>query len=199
VILPGEGGLSGTLFGATELKIGYAQLSTVDQDLTVQREALAALGVDPKRICVDHGLTGTNRERPGLRQALAACHGGDMLVVTKLDRLARSVPDPRDIADELGQRRAYQYRPRLDDKQRGPRDHSRVPRRTVRARPRMQPRRQQGDRRKLVDAARLLRRRCLVRPRDLGTNLGTKLCETARNQCDMAQPPERLTPTDLHK
>jgi len=90
VILPGEGGLSGTLFGATELKIGYAQLSTVDQDLTVQREALAALGVDPKRICVDHGLTGTNRERPGLRQALAACHGGDMLVVTKLDRLARS-------------------------------------------------------------------------------------------------------------
>ena len=101
MILPGEGGLSGTLFGATELKIGYAQLSTVDQDLTVQREALAALGVDPKRIYVDHGLTGTNRERPGLRQALAACHSGDMLVVTKLDRLARSVPDPRDIVDEL--------------------------------------------------------------------------------------------------
>lgn len=101
MILPGEGGLSGTLFGATELKIGYAQLSTVDQDLTVPREALAALGVDPKRIYVDHGLTGRNRERPGLRQALAACHRGDMLVVTKLDCLARSVPDPRDIADEL--------------------------------------------------------------------------------------------------
>ena len=62
----------------------------MDQDLTVQREALAALGVDSERIYVDHGLTGTNRERPGLRQALAACHGGDMLVVTKLDRLARS-------------------------------------------------------------------------------------------------------------
>ena len=85
----------------TELKIGYARVSTVDQDLTAQREALAALGVDPKRIYVDHGLTGTNRDRPGLRQALAACRSGDTLVVTKLDRLARSVPDARDIVDEL--------------------------------------------------------------------------------------------------
>jgi DNA invertase Pin-like site-specific DNA recombinase len=84
-----------------ELKIGYARVSTVDQDLTVQREALAALGVEPKRIYVDHGLTGTNRDRPGLRQALAACRSGDTLVVTKLDRLARSVPDARDIVDEL--------------------------------------------------------------------------------------------------
>jgi len=50
---------------------------------------------------VDHGLTGTNRDRPGLRQALAACRSGDTLVVTKLDRLARSVPDARDIVDEL--------------------------------------------------------------------------------------------------
>jgi DNA invertase Pin-like site-specific DNA recombinase len=57
--------------------------------------------VDPKRIYVDHGLTGTNRDRPGLRQALAACRSGDTLVVTKLDRLARSVPDARDIIDEL--------------------------------------------------------------------------------------------------
>jgi DNA invertase Pin-like site-specific DNA recombinase len=41
-----------------ELKIGYARVSTADQDLTVQREALAALGVDPKRVYVDQGLTG---------------------------------------------------------------------------------------------------------------------------------------------
>src|SRR6266545_6716538 len=52
-------------------------------------------------IYVDHGLTGTNRERPGLREALAACRAGDTLVVTKLDRLARSLPDARAIADEL--------------------------------------------------------------------------------------------------
>lgn len=46
-------------------------------------------------------MTGTNRDRPGLRQALAACRPGDTLVVTKLDRLARSLPDARAIADEL--------------------------------------------------------------------------------------------------
>jgi hypothetical protein len=49
-------------------------------------------------------LTGTSRERPGLREALAACRAGDTLVVTKLDRLARSLPDARDIVDELTRR-----------------------------------------------------------------------------------------------
>jgi DNA invertase Pin-like site-specific DNA recombinase len=53
------------------------------------------------RIYLDHGLTGTNRDRPGLDQALAAVRAGDTLVVPKLDRLARSVPDARDIGDSL--------------------------------------------------------------------------------------------------
>ena len=83
------------------MNIGYARVSTDAQDLTVQREALAALGVDPVRIYVDHGLTGTNRARPGLREAMAACRAGDTLVVTKLDRLARSLPDARAILEEL--------------------------------------------------------------------------------------------------
>ena len=86
------------------LLIGYARVSTDAQDLTAQRDALQALGVDPERIYVDHGLTGTHRDRPGLRQALAACRAGDTLVVTKLDRLARSLPDARVIADELAAR-----------------------------------------------------------------------------------------------
>ena len=81
--------------------IGYARCSTDDQDLTAQQDALAGLGVSSKRIYVDHGLTGANRARPGLREALAACRAGDTLVVTKLDRLARSLPDARDIVDEL--------------------------------------------------------------------------------------------------
>lgn len=85
----------------TELKIGYARVSTITQDVTAQRGGLVALGVDPKQIYVDHGMTGTNRARPGLREALAACRRGDTPVVTKLDRLARSVPDARDIADDL--------------------------------------------------------------------------------------------------
>jgi DNA invertase Pin-like site-specific DNA recombinase len=81
--------------------IGYARCSTDQQDLTAQRAALAALGVAAQRIYVDHGLTGTSRARPGLDQALAAVRKGDTLVVPKLDRLARSVPDARRIADEL--------------------------------------------------------------------------------------------------
>ena len=83
------------------MRVGYARVSTEAQDLTVQREALAALGVADERVYVDHGLGGGSRDRPGLREALAACRAGDMLVVTKLDRLARSVPDARDIVEEL--------------------------------------------------------------------------------------------------
>jgi hypothetical protein len=79
--------------GMNELLVGYARVSTEQQDLTAQRDGLHALGVGDDRIYVDHGLTGTNRDRPGLRLALAACRAGDTLVVTKLDRLARSLPD----------------------------------------------------------------------------------------------------------
>ena len=60
------------------LLIGYARVSTEEQDLTAQRDALSELGVDAARIYVDHGLTGT-----------------------KLDRLARSLPDARSIAEDL--------------------------------------------------------------------------------------------------
>jgi DNA invertase Pin-like site-specific DNA recombinase len=65
---------------------------------------LAALGVGEDRVYVDHGLTGANCDRPGLRQALAACRAGDTLVVTKLDRLARSLPGARDIPEDLTER-----------------------------------------------------------------------------------------------
>src|SRR4051812_13755456 len=83
------------------ITIGYARCSTDKQDLAAQRAALENLGVTPQRIYTDHGLTGTSRARPGLDQALAAVRAGDILVVPKLDRLARSVPDARQIADEL--------------------------------------------------------------------------------------------------
>ena len=61
---------------------------------------LLALGGAEDRIYTDHGLTGTTRARPGL----AAVRAGDTLVVPKLDRLARSVPDARAIADQLQER-----------------------------------------------------------------------------------------------
>lgn len=81
--------------------IGYARVSTIEQDPAAQRAQLSALGVDEENMYVDHGLTGTNRHRPALREAIAAVRAGDTLVVTKLDRLARSVRDAHDLADEL--------------------------------------------------------------------------------------------------
>ena len=99
-----------------ELLVGYARVSTEQQDLTAQRDALHALGVGDDRIYVDHGLTGTNRDRPGLRLALAACRSGDTPVVTKLDRLARSLtltgPSQATLNDDSTWRGRAQARPR---------------------------------------------------------------------------------------
>ena len=88
----------------SRILIGYARCSTDRQDLTAQRHALHELGVSDDRVYLDHGMTGRNRKRPGLEQALAAVREGDTLVVPKLDRLARSVPDARAIGDSLAAR-----------------------------------------------------------------------------------------------
>ena len=85
----------------TATLVGYARYSTDRRDLTAQREALVDLGVEADRIYTDKGLSGKNRARPGLDQAMAAVREGDTLVVPKLDRLARSVPDARHMADQL--------------------------------------------------------------------------------------------------
>jgi len=90
---------------AAGYRIGYARCSTEKEDLRAQKSELAALG--PDRVFTDEGYTGTKRDsRAGLEQAMAALRAGDTLIVTKLDRLARSVPDARAIAGEVEQRGA---------------------------------------------------------------------------------------------
>jgi resolvase-like protein len=89
---------------ASRILIGYAHCSTDKQDLAAQRHALFELGVSEDRVYLDHGMTGRDRKRPGLEQALAAVREGDTLVVPKLDRLARSVPDARAIGYSLAAR-----------------------------------------------------------------------------------------------
>ena len=84
--------------------VGYARCSTDTQDLTAQQSQLAAMGVAEDRIYTDKGVSGTRRDRPGLDQALAAVREGDTFVVTKLDRLARSVPDALEIMKKLSDR-----------------------------------------------------------------------------------------------
>ncbi len=83
------------------LLIGYARVSTDEQDVTAQREALAALGVSAERIYVDHGLTGTNRDRPGLREATGCMprrrHARPYQARPARTLTARRSRDPRDL------------------------------------------------------------------------------------------------------
>lgn len=85
-------------------KIGYARVSTDEQDLEAQREQLARLGVEPEHLYFDEGLSGKSRQRPGLEGALKALRPQDVFVVTKLDRLGRSARDLGDIAQKLQSR-----------------------------------------------------------------------------------------------
>lgn len=71
--------------------LGYMRVSTADQDLSLQRDALLAAGIDPERIYEDQ-MSGKRDDRPGLEQCLKALREGDVLTVWKLDRLGRSLP-----------------------------------------------------------------------------------------------------------
>jgi len=72
------------------MNIGYARVSTDEQNLELQRHALKEAGCDS--VYQDHGVSGAAIERPSLTQALAHVGRGDVLVVWKLDRLGRSLP-----------------------------------------------------------------------------------------------------------
>ena len=70
--------------------IGYARVSTSDQDVGLQREALRRAGCQERQIFCDTA-SGTQAARPGLEACLQALEPGDMLVVWRLDRLGRSM------------------------------------------------------------------------------------------------------------
>ena len=83
---------------------GYARVSTTDQDLTVQYEALERVGC---RVIRAEKVSGTSVQgRQGLRTLLDFIRDGDELVVTRVDRLARSVADLQDIIRELKAKKA---------------------------------------------------------------------------------------------
>lgn len=86
------------------MKVGYARVSTLEQDLELQKYKLRGLGVDEKRIYVDHGFSGKKMTRDGLEKALAVCREGDELVVPSLDRLARNTAGTLEIMRELGEK-----------------------------------------------------------------------------------------------
>ncbi len=72
------------------MNIGYARVSTGDQNLDLQLDALKAAGCEAERIFTDR-LSGGKDERPGLAEALRYVREGDTLVVWRLDRLGRSL------------------------------------------------------------------------------------------------------------
>jgi DNA invertase Pin-like site-specific DNA recombinase len=81
--------------------LGYARVSTDDQNLNLQRDALQAAGCT--QIYEDH-ISGTKATRPGLQQALSVARAGDVLVVWRLDRLSRSLKDLIGMVETLSER-----------------------------------------------------------------------------------------------
>ncbi|MFC7091850.1 recombinase family protein [Halomonas salifodinae] len=81
--------------------IGYARVSTQDQNPQLQRDALEEAGCEQ---LFEERVTGTKRERPELQACLRTLRAGDTLVVWKLDRLARSLKDLVELIHDLDER-----------------------------------------------------------------------------------------------
>lgn len=82
--------------------IGYMRVSTKDQNLGLQREALQKAGAE--RVYADEGVSGSTADRPGLRKALDYCRPGDTFIVWKLDRLGRNLTHVRATIEDLNSR-----------------------------------------------------------------------------------------------
>ncbi len=81
--------------------IGYARVSTEDQNLDLQRDALKKAGCE---LTFEDQVSGTKARRPGLEQALSHLRPGDTLVVWRLDRLGRSLRHLIDTVTDLKER-----------------------------------------------------------------------------------------------
>ncbi|QSB07196.1 recombinase family protein [Natronoglycomyces albus] len=84
------------------MRVGYARVSTREQNLESQRQLLEAAGCE--EIFIDHGVSGKEAHRPELDKALAFVRRGDVLVITRLSRLFRSLKDLIATVEELEDR-----------------------------------------------------------------------------------------------
>jgi DNA invertase Pin-like site-specific DNA recombinase len=83
------------------MKVGYARVSTHEQNLEAQLDALRQAGCDK---IVSEKVTTRKAARPKLNEALTWLRSGDVLICTKMDRLARSIRELLTIADNLAER-----------------------------------------------------------------------------------------------
>lgn len=91
---------------APSFQIGYARVSTDEQNLQLQIDALVSAGVALEDIHTDVASGGSMR-RPGLQAALMNLRPGDILVVWKLDRLSRKLEDMLKLAKQIGEKGAH--------------------------------------------------------------------------------------------
>jgi DNA invertase Pin-like site-specific DNA recombinase len=82
------------------MNFAYSRVSTQNQDLTSQSEALKVGGYEIDEI-FEEKISGKNKDRPKLQEMLSKLRKDDKVIVTKLDRLARSLKDLLDISDEI--------------------------------------------------------------------------------------------------
>ena len=82
---------------------GYARVSTIEQDLNLQLDALKKAGFDDANIFTDK-VSGAKAEHPGLDAVLNKLQDGDTLLVWRLDRLGRSIPHLVTLVEELRER-----------------------------------------------------------------------------------------------
>lgn len=82
--------------------IGYARVSTVEQNVGLQLDALKTAGVE--RVFVDEGVSGSVSSRPELDKCMEVLRSGDTLVVWRLDRLARSLRNLLELVESLSDR-----------------------------------------------------------------------------------------------
>lgn len=80
-------------------RIGYARVSTTDQDAQLQIDALKQAGVD--KIFTDHGVSGTKASRPQLTEMLDYLRDGDTVVIWKFDRLGRSTRNMLELIETI--------------------------------------------------------------------------------------------------
>jgi DNA invertase Pin-like site-specific DNA recombinase len=85
------------------MKIGYARVSTQEQDLTLQLDALKETGCSE---IYQEKITGAKRGRPELRKMIDHLREGDVIVIWKLDRLARSLKDLVDLVNQIQEKGA---------------------------------------------------------------------------------------------
>jgi DNA invertase Pin-like site-specific DNA recombinase len=95
---------SGAAIQATGKAFGYARVSTTDQDLSIQRQALLDAGVPEALIFAEKASGTTTDGRDELARLLAMLRAGDVLHVARIDRLARSMHDFARIAHDLKER-----------------------------------------------------------------------------------------------